>query len=76
MTNSPATFQRLRQTCLNDYTFQIMLVYLNDIIVYSDTFDEHIEKLDQVFTSLLEHSLKLKPEKCKFLQFKVSYVGH
>ena len=36
MTNSPATFQRLMQTCLNDYIFQILLVYLVDIIVYSD----------------------------------------
>ena len=76
MTNSPATFQRLMQTCLNDYIFQILLVYLDDIIVYSNTFDEHIERLDRVFTRLREHGLKLKPEKCKFLQHKVTYVGH
>ena len=76
MTNSPATFQRLMQTCLNDYIFQIRLVYLDDIIVYSNTFDEHIERLGRVFTRLGEHGLKLKPEKCKFFQYKVTYVGH
>ena len=76
LTNSPATFQRLMQTCLNDYIFQILLVYLDDIIVYSNTFDEHIERLDRVFTRLREHGLKLKPEKCHFLQRKVTYVGH
>ena len=64
------------QTCLNDYIFQILLVYLDDIIVYSNTFDEHIERLDRVFTRLQEHGLKLKPEKCKFLQHKVTYVGN
>ena len=63
-------------TCLNNYIFQILLAYLDDIIVYSNTFYEHIERLDSVFTRLLEHGLKLKPEKCKFLHFRVTYVGH
>lgn len=76
LTNAPATFQRLMQTCLNDYIFLILLVYLDDIIVYSNTFDEHIERLDRVFTRLREHGLKLKPEKCHFLRRKVTYVGH
>ena len=76
LTNSPATFHRLMQTCLNDYIFQILLVYLDDIIVYSNTFDKHIERLDRVFTRLREHGLKLKPGKCHFLQHKVTYVGH
>lgn len=49
LTNSPATFQRLMQTCLNDYIFQILLLYLDDIIMYSNIFDEHIERLDRVF---------------------------
>ena len=43
LTNSPTTFQRLMQTCLNDYIFQILVVYLDEIIVYSNTFDEHID---------------------------------
>ena len=43
LTNSPTTFQRRMQTCLNDYIFQISLVYLDEIIVYSNTFDEHID---------------------------------
>ena len=51
-------------------------MYLDNNIVYSNTFDEHIERLDRVFTRLLEQGLNLKPEKCKFLQYKVTYVGH
>ena len=43
LTNSPTTFQRLMQTCLNDCIFQISLVYLDEIIVYFNTFDEHID---------------------------------
>lgn len=61
LTNSPATFQRLMQTCLNDYIFQILLMYLDNIIVQSKTCDE------KVFTRLQEHGLKLKPENCHFL---------
>ena len=76
MTNSPVTFQRLMPTCLNNIIFQILLSYLDDIIVYSNTFYEHIERLDRVLTRLLKHGLKLKPEKCKFLHFIVTYVGH
>ena len=48
LTNNPATFQSLMQTSLNDYIFQILPVYLNDIIVYSNTFDENIERLDNM----------------------------
>ena len=48
MTNSPVTFQRLMPTCLNNIIFQILLAYLDDIIVYSNTFYEHIERLDSV----------------------------
>ena len=64
LTNAPATFQRLMQRCLNEMIFQLLLVYLDDIIVYSSTFEEHLERLDKVLTGLGEHGLKLKPSKC------------
>ena len=50
LTNSPPTFQRLMQTCLNYYIFLILLAYIDYIIGYSNTFDKHIEKLGSVFT--------------------------
>ena len=76
LTNAPATFNRLMQRCLNEMIFQILLVYLDDIIVFSETFDEHLERLDRVLTRLREHGLKLKPSKCCFLRARVTYVGH
>lgn len=64
------------QRCLNKIIFQILLVYLDDIIVFLETFDEHLERLERVLTRLREHGLKLKPSKCCFLRAKVMYVGH
>lgn len=66
--NSPATFQRLMQQIFNDSAFQILLTYLDDLIGYSKTIDEHLERLDKVFTKLKEHGLKLKGKKCNFFQ--------
>ena len=76
LTNAPASFQRLMQRCFNDYIFQILLVYLDDIIVYANSFEEHLQRLDKVLTRLREHGLKLKPSKCTFLAEKITYVGH
>ena len=76
LTNSPATFQRLMQLVLGDQMFQILLVYLDDIIVYSQTFEEHLDRLDVVFSRLGKHGLRLKPEKCHFFKREVRYLGH
>ena len=59
-----------------DDIFRILLVYLDDIIVYSSTLEEHLDRLDRVFTTLARHGLKLKPEKCVFFREKVKYLGH
>ena len=67
----PATFQRLMQHCFRDEVFDILLVFLDDIIVYSRTLKEHIERLDKVFTILRNHGLKLKMRKCSFFQSSV-----
>lgn len=68
LSNAPATFSRLMQRCFNELIFQILLVYLQDIIVYSETFKEYLDRLDRVFVRLKEHGLKLKPTKCCFLR--------
>ena len=62
--------------CLHGQTYQLLLVYLDDVIVFSKTFDKHLERLDKVLTRLTHHSLKLKREKCSFLQKQVSYLGY
>ena len=66
--NAPATFQRLMQTCLEDQNYSTVLLYLDDIIVFSSTFEEHIQRLEKVFTCLRQHGLKLKPSKCHLLK--------
>ena len=73
---APATFQRLMQSCLHDQIYQLLLVYLNDVIVFSKTFDEHLERLDKVLTRLAQQGLKIKREKCSFLRKEVSYLGY
>ena len=74
--NAPATFQRLMQTRLEDQNYSTVLLYLDDIIVFSSTFDEHIQRLEKVFTCLWQHGLKLKPSKCHLLKKQVKYLGH
>lgn len=74
--NAPATFSRLMQATMNDMIFQMVLVYLDDILVYGRSFKEHLEHLDKVFTRLREAGLKLQPSKCKFLKKEVIYLGH
>ncbi|CAB4027585.1 Hypothetical predicted protein [Paramuricea clavata] len=73
---APATFQRLMQSCLHDQIYQLLLVYLDDVIVFSKTFDEHLERLDKVLTRLAQQGLKIKREKCSFLRKEVSYLGY
>ena len=76
MTNSPATFQRLMLECLGDLHHNICQVYLDDLIIFSKTFEEHLERLDQVFSKIKSCGLKLAPKKCEFLKEKVKYVVH
>lgn len=66
--NSPATFQRLMQNIFNDSVFQILLVYLDDLIQYSSTLEEHLTRLDKVLGRLEEHNLKLKGQTCTFFK--------
>lgn len=74
--NAPAMFQRLMQQCLNGQIAESLLVYLDDIIVYSADFSSHLQHLDQVFERLWRHGLKLCPDKCKLLQKEVTFLGH
>ena len=74
--NSPATFQRCIQRILGDLLYKGAINYLDDIIVYSDTFENHLTLLKEVFTRLLANNVKLKLKKCHFASDKVKYLGH
>ena len=74
--NSPSVFERLMERVFSGLTFLILLIYLDDIIVYSKTFEEHLENLRVVFERLKESNLKLNPKKCNLLCNKVAFLGH
>lgn len=74
--NSPATYQRLMEDILGDYNLNICLIYLDDVIIFSKTHQEHLERLEKVFQRIRESGLKLSPKKCKFFKEEVVYVGH
>ena len=76
LANAPATYQRLMEDCLGDLHLKICLVFLDDIIIFSDSFEEHVSRVEQVLDRLQLCGLKLNPKKCVFGQDKVRYVGH
>jgi len=76
LVNAPATFQRLMQTVFGDQVFEKLLICLDDIIVFSTTFEEHLTGLHSVFERLRAHGLKLKPKKCCLVRKQVRYLGH
>lgn len=74
--NAPATFQRLMERMFGDRRFQSLLLYLDDIIVFSSTIQEHLVRLEEVFVRLQQEGLKIKLNKCSFFQKQVRYLGH
>ena len=76
LTNAPATFQRLMENCMGDLHLTYCLLYLDDIIIYSRTYEEHILCLEVVFKKLREAGLKLSPSKCRFMYTEIKYLGH
>lgn len=76
ITNAPSTFQRLMERCMGDINLREVLVFLDDIIVFSKTLKEHELRLTNVLNRLRENGLKLSPEKCHIFQTSVRYLGH
>ena len=74
--NTPATFQRLMQNCLDELNLMYCLIYLDDVIVFSKTVEEHLQCLCIVFRCFREHNLKLKLSKYEFLRNEIKYLVH
>ena len=74
--NAPPTFQRLMQNCLGELNLTYCLIYLDDVIVFSDTPEEHLRRIRVVFDRLREHGLKLKPSKCEVFKSEINYLAH
>ena len=76
LVNAPGTFQRLIDLVLGDLKWKIAIAYLDDIIVFSKSWEEHLVRLETVFTALERAGLTLKPKKCFFATKKVTCLGH
>ena len=74
--NAPATFQRMMNSILKDQINKKCLVYLDDIIVFGTSLQEHIGNLREIFKKLQENNLKIQPDKSEFLMKEVGYLGH
>ena len=74
--NVPLTFQQLMESVLCGLNWKICLIYIDDIIIFSKSFEEHLTHMDLVFMRLQEAKIKLKASKCHFAYPQVTYLGH
>ena len=74
--NAPPTFQRLMLNCLGELNLTYCHIYLDDVIIFSQTEEEHMERMRVVFDRLHEHGLKLKPSKCDMFKTEINYLAH
>ncbi len=74
--NAPATFQRLIQLCLGDLYQTYCALYLDDVIVFSTSFEEHLSRLKVIFARLNDAELKLKQSKLQYFQKSIKYLRH
>ena len=73
--NASATFQHLMQSCLGNLYLQYCVIYLDDIIVFLKTPEEHLIQFRAVFEQLKKAELKLKTSKCEFFKQELTYLG-
>lgn len=76
LTNAPTTFQALMNSILKPLLRKYVLVFFDDVLVFSDSLDHHVSQLAAVFDILQLHQLRLKPSKCLFGQNAIAYLGH
>ncbi|CAL1680994.1 unnamed protein product [Lasius platythorax] len=74
--NTPATFQRVMDNVLTGLQGIELFVYLDDIVVYARSLEEHKIKISRLMDRLRNANLLLQPEKCQFLRHEVAYLGH
>ena len=74
--NTPPTFQRLMLNCLGELNLTYCLIYLDDVIIFTLTEEEHLEWMHVVFDRFREPGLKLKPSKCEVFKTEINYLAH
>jgi hypothetical protein len=76
LTNAPATFCNLMNDVLYEFLDDFVVVYLDDIVVFSRSMNEHVVHLSRVLSRLREHKLFVKREKCEFASAEIMFLGH
>jgi hypothetical protein len=76
LVNAPASFSRLMDSILAGLKYHGVLVYIDDLLVYSKTVEEHFQLLEEVLGRLVAAGIRLKPSKCQFCVSKVVFLGH
>ena len=76
LTNAPASFQSLMNTIFASLMRKCVLVFMDDILVYNRTLEQHVQHLTQVFQIIRDHKFLIKKSKCAFAQQKIEYLGH
>jgi hypothetical protein len=74
--SAPSTFQRLMNNVLMGLIGTRCFVYLDDVIIFGETLQEHHIRLREVFDKLRQYNLKIEPDKCEFLKTELTYLGH
>lgn len=76
LTNAPTTFQNVMNTIFQHILRKHVLVFMDDILIYSTSMEDHIKHLTEVLKILEEHKLFVKKSKCSFAQQSLEYLGH
>jgi hypothetical protein len=76
LTNAPSTFQALMNSVLKPFLRKCVLVFFDDILIYSSSWSEHLQHLRAVFSVLRANNLHVKRSKCEFATSSVAYLGH
>ncbi|GBG91435.1 hypothetical protein CBR_g52390 [Chara braunii] len=74
--NAPRTFQHSMIRIFLDYLYKFVVVYLDDILIFSKTLEEHAQHVDKVLSLLRQHKYKINLEKCEFNRTRILYLGH
>jgi hypothetical protein len=76
LTNAPTTFMRLMDDILRPFTNSFVVVYPDDILIFIRTWEDHMQHIQQVLSTLWKHKLYANLEKCSFGMKNVQYLGY